>query len=276
MNYMLMSAALAAMISTPAFGQSTSAGSADAVAATSSIGGSLTVVSDYVVRGIDQTFGKPGVVGTLDYSNKDGWYFGNYDASVNSGAGYPGGNLEMDFYGGRRFGLGEVALDAGAMYYSYPGTDAAMAPIVNDRTGHAKSSGMVHNQEVYLAATWKFLTLKYSRALGTYFSIPDTSGSTYTELAANQDIADGWGISAHVGRMHLKNYDIGGVTGSYTDWRIGVTKMLDSWQLGLTYLESNARGAPGEPYHYGNAATGSTRYRNAARNITLASISKTF
>src|SRR5262245_51346614 len=63
--------------------------------------GNMMIASEYRFRGIDQTAGKPAIQGGLDYQNAPtGLYVGNWNSNVNEGAGYPGGNLEMDFYGG--------------------------------------------------------------------------------------------------------------------------------------------------------------------------------
>jgi hypothetical protein len=62
--------------------------------------GNVGLFSSYRFRGIDQTFGKPALQGGVDYSHASGIYLGNWNSNVQQGAGYPGGNLEMDFYGG--------------------------------------------------------------------------------------------------------------------------------------------------------------------------------
>ena len=62
--------------------------------------GNLGLFSSYRFRGIDQTFNKPALQGGIDYSHSSGIYVGNWNSNVNSGAGFPEGNLEMDFYGG--------------------------------------------------------------------------------------------------------------------------------------------------------------------------------
>jgi len=56
---------------------------------------------------------------------------------VNSGAGFPSGNLEMDFYGGWKKTWGDWGLDVGAIYYYYPGSNASLAngtQLTNART----------------------------------------------------------------------------------------------------------------------------------------------
>src|SRR5919204_3661931 len=95
---------------------------------TPAVTGNLTIISDYRFRGIDQTFGKPAIQGGFDYSHASGVYLGNWNSNVNQGAGYPGGNIEMDFYGGYKKAFGDIGLDVGAIYYYYPGTDANPNP----------------------------------------------------------------------------------------------------------------------------------------------------
>src|SRR5436190_6999561 len=89
--------------------------------------GNITLATEYRFRGIDQTFGKPAIQGGFDYSHASGIYLGNWNSNISQGAGFPGGNIEMDFYGGWKKAFGDFGLDIGAIYYYYPGTDAAAA-----------------------------------------------------------------------------------------------------------------------------------------------------
>src|SRR5467141_2961785 len=95
-------------------------------AAPSPLTGNMALVTDYRFRGISQTFGKPAFQGGFDYAHSSGFYAGNWNSNVAENAGYPGGNLEMDFYGGYKKAFGDFGLDAGLLYYYYPGTDAAL------------------------------------------------------------------------------------------------------------------------------------------------------
>jgi uncharacterized protein (TIGR02001 family) len=101
----------------------------------------IGLFSSYRFRGIDQTFGKPALQGGVDYSHSSGFYLGNWNSNVNQGAGYPGGNLEMDFYGGWKKTWGDWGLDVGALYYYYPGTTQARPlPSARPTTGPARST----------------------------------------------------------------------------------------------------------------------------------------
>src|SRR5688572_28016804 len=144
-----------------------------AAAEPSPVAGNIGLFSEYRFRGIDQTFGKPALQGGFDYAHSSGFYLGNWNSNVSEGAGFPGGNLEMDFYGGFKKSFGDFGFDIGAIYYYYPGTDAGTTvqytPI---NTNGETASGTIDNKEIYLGVSWKFLSLKYYHSVDDYFGMP--------------------------------------------------------------------------------------------------------
>ncbi len=282
MRKTLLASAMAAAFSLPAIGHAQTAPAA-APASPHTLTANLGLFSSYRFRGIDQTFGKPALQGGFDYAHASGFYLGNWNSNVNSGAGYPSGNLEMDFYGGWKGAWGDWGLDVGAIYYYYPGTDAPLAaPITNAKTTSV-NTGSVDNKEVYLGVSWKFLSLKYYHAVDDYFGVPHTSGSGYVDLSASYDLGDGWGINGHLGHLNFKNYSNGRSNGDYTDWKIGVTKDVSGWVFGAAYVGTNAKGSctPNiaglpQPYCFGNSWTGATSMKNAGRDTLILSVSRTF
>lgn len=288
MKKTMISIALAASFAAPAFAEDADPAQTPAAAPAGphTFTGNVGLFSSYRFRGIDQTFGQPALQGGFDYSHSSGFYAGNWNSNVNSGAGYPGGNLEMDFYGGYKTTFGDFGLDVGALYYYYPGTDVALAGgLLNPKTGKLKTSGKVDNKELYIAGSWKFLSLKYSYAIDDYFGVPDTNGTSYLDLSANYDLGDGWGINGHVGYLDFKNFKAAsGKTGNYTDWKIGVTKDISGWVLGAAYVGTNAKGdcsgfpATSDFYCFGNSdnAANASKSKDAGRDIVVLSISKTF
>jgi uncharacterized protein (TIGR02001 family) len=240
---------------------SISAQAQQAAPAPSPVTGNVTLASEYRFRGIDQTYGKPAIQGGFDYSHASGVYLGNWNSNVSQGAGFPGGNIEMDFYGGWKKAFGDVGADVGFIYYAYPGTDPK-----------------IDNKEVYAGATWKFLSAKFFYALDDYFSVKgpggeSTKGTTYLDLAANWDLGRGWGLVGHWGHTKFKHVP----DGSYSDWKLGVTKDLAGWVLGAAYVGTNAKGScsgAGEFYCFFNTS-GSAR-RDAGRSTIVLSVGKTF
>lgn len=247
--------------------------------------GNVSLVSSYRFRGIDQSFGKPALQGGIDFVHNSGFYAGNWNSNVSSGAGYPEGNLEMDFYGGYKTAIDDFGFDVGGLYYYYPGSDAR---VIGGNLKHPgeTGSGTVDNGEIYAAVSWKFLSFKYSHAVTDYFAVPGTQGSGYIDLSANYDLGDGWGINGHVGHLRMKDFEYGNAagshSGSYSDWKIGVTKDVQGWLLGLSYIDTNAAGncGNGEFYCFASSldANGNLggETKDAGRGIVVLSVSRTF
>jgi len=257
MKRTLLAVLLASAFAAPVMAQ-TAAPAAPEAAPAPALTGNLGLFSSYRFRGIDQTYGKP---------------------ALQSGAGYPNGNLEMDFYGGYKQAFGDFGLDVGALLYYYPGSEARGMT-------SGKNTGAVNNKELYIAGSWKFVSLKYNYAIDDYFSARgnnggSTRGTSYLDLSANYDLGEGWGINGHVGHLDYKNF----TNGSYTDWKLGATKDLSGWVVGLAYIDTNAKGScvTGQPYCLSNSATdnngvvtqgGSTK--NAGKATAMLSVSRTF
>ena len=290
MKKTLIAAALASALAVPAFAQ-TNDESKDAAAPAGphTLTANVGLFSSYRFRGIDQTFGKPAIQGGFDYAHESGFYAGNWNSNVSSGAGYPEGNIEMDFYGGYKHAFGDFGIDVGGIYYYYPGSTATPLSFSNADNLGKSVSGTNENFELYVAGSWKFLTLKYNYSLTDYFSLPDSKGSSYLDLTANYEVADGWFINAHVGHLWAPKYNYattGDQSIDYTDWKLGVAKTIDTWSIGLAYIGTNAAGncssIPGasEFYCFANSINGNgqlgSKTKDAGRGIAVVSVSRTF
>lgn len=255
------------------------------------------VVSEYRFRGIAQTFGQPAVQGGFDITAPLGFYVGNWNSNVASGAGYPGGNIESDLYGGWKYSFNEdVGLDTGVIFYLYPGSKGGFAPGVSD-SGVAYAglkSGMVNNFEYYIGGNWKTVSLKEYISFSDYFgavspSGKGTNGSSYTDLTGTQDlgfISDSlstWGVVAHLGYLAVSNY----TAANYVDWKLGITKDIgNGWMASASYIQTNANGNCGsaanstQPYCGYKSVDTSGNVSGTPRNLGNAtgvvSISKTF
>ncbi|MDA8110720.1 MAG: TorF family putative porin [Betaproteobacteria bacterium] len=277
MRKTIIAASVAAALTIPALA------AADAPQPPYTLTANVSLVTDYRFRGITQTFGEPAIQGGADFSHSSGFYLGNWDSNVSETAGYPGGNLEMDFYGGWRHSWGDWGIDAGLYYYYYPGSNAAgggsLGPLVNPHST-ALNSGTVHNTEGYIAGSWKFLSLKYSRAFSDYFMVPDTKGTGYLDLSATYDLGGGWGVNGHVGHLTVHNFG----EASYTDYRLGVTKDLGSgWTAGASLITTNAKDDCGaaasgsiEPYCFAKLDGTGVKTYNGGKGTVVLSIGRTF
>jgi uncharacterized protein (TIGR02001 family) len=290
-----LAASLAAAFAIPAVASAqTTAPAAAPAPSDHTFTGNIGLVSDYRFRGISQTFKKPAIQGGFDYSHSSGIYLGNWNSNVNEGAGFPAGNIEMDFYGGWKKTWGDWGLDLGAIYYYYPGTDANVTTgtqFVSPRNANNIHTGRVSNTELYIGGSWKWISLKYFYATSDYFSLPGTKGSHYLDLSGTYDLGNGWGVVGHVGSFKLKDWSTSarGTDADYTDWKIGVTKDLGGWVLGASYIDTSGKGSCAvvggatEFYCFANqlpnggaAAPAGVKFKDASTGTLVLSVTKSF
>lgn len=207
----------------------------------SSLTGNIGLTTDYVFRGVSQTQGGPAIQGGFDYSHASGLYVGTWASNVSwvstdDGAGNgwfkDNNSMEIDLYGGYRGTVGDVGYDVGIITYYYPGDQIPASAGATDPD----------TTEVYVGASWKFLSAKYSYTVSDRFvgwstdKGGKTNGSYYIELNANYDLGNGWGVLGHVGYQDVKDND----DASYTDWKIGVSKDVGFGLVTLAYTDTDA------------------------------------
>lgn len=196
-----------------------------------SLSGNISLTSDYVFRGVSQTQNGPAIQGGIDYAHASGFYAGTWASNVDwVSLGYKNNSsMEIDLYGGYKGSLGDVGYDVGVITYYYPGDKIAGATDPD-------------TTELYLGASWKFLSAKYSHTVSNRFVGWSTStggktkGSYYLELNGNYDLGNGWGVLGHVGYQDVKDNDLA----SYTDWKVGVSKDIGFGTVALAYSDTNA------------------------------------
>ena len=247
-------------------------------------------VSDYRFRGITQTFGTSALQVGVDYAHDSGLYIGNWNSNINEGAGYPSAHIESDVYGGFKKSLGEISVDLGLITYLYSKSNSTNAVtanrmLTNARTGNV-ARGDVDNTEAYGALSWKWLTVKYSRALSNYFSVPDTRGTSYLDLAGNWDLGNGWGVNSHVGLLRYMGLNTSTVNGDYNDYKIGVTKEMLGVVLGASYISTDAKAGNCTLGNFGTTSVNFYCYtdnlgdpksvKNAGAGTLVLSVMKTF
>lgn len=262
--------------------------------------GNLAVTSNYVFRGLTQTDGKPAVQGGIDLTFTNGFYLGTWLSNIswytdqNAGTASnpvalssPGSlgppyvpfrsnsaPLEWDFYGGYRGTFAkDWSFDLGGIEYYYPG--------VYDNLGAYRRP---NTTEIYALIGYKWLSLKYSRAVSAYtFGTNESSGASYVDLSAAIPIQDtGVKVLAHVGRQEYPksaNRDYWGASGgdnslfSYSDYKLGLT--LDKWGftfgVAYTYADTKAAAPDGETTAYQN-----TFGRNIGRGQWAVTIARSF
>lgn len=237
----------------------------------SGFSGEVTLVSNYVYRGISQTGGKPGIQGAFDYEHSSGFYAGVEAMSSSffsdlytETAGVEGASnasLELDIFVGFKNEFAEdFHYDVGFLGYNFPGN-------------YAPGATKGNTDEIYGAIGYKWVTAKYSYSLGKTFGVPGAKGTNYFEINADFPVADGLTVSGHVGKQTYKGVDAAALVAagrnpSYSDYKIGINKELGGFDLGLAYSKTNAPVGAGTFYHVLN--------RDLGKGAFIASISHSF
>jgi uncharacterized protein (TIGR02001 family) len=305
MRKTLLAAAVAGVFSLPAAVLAADAAPAAAPASPHTFTGNVGVVNDYVFRGLTQTNGKPAIQGGFDYSHASGFYAGTWLSNIswftdqNAGVksapqalssptaaqntppfqtSYVTGksnqaSLELDLYGGYKGAFaGDWTYDIGLIRYQYPGTYENLGAYRNPGT-----------TEVYGAIGYKWLTLKYSKAISTYtFGVNEGKGADYIDLSAAVPLDEGLNLQFHVGHQRYpSNSNLGYYTTSggnnglfsYTDYKLGLTKDYAGLTFGfaLTYANTKDTAPDNDTTVYMNAFG-----KNIGRSRGILSVTKTF
>lgn len=243
-------------------GLSTSAHAAEGPEPDMSVAYNIGVVSDYRVRSIAQTSGKPALQGGIDFTMKNGLYLGTAFSTVKwlkDVNGATKGNYEVDLYGGYRAAIAntDFSYDVGVIGYRYPRNNSG----TGDGPLPAGTYVNANTTEIYGNLTYKIYTLKYNRSVGNFLGNLSSTGSQYFDLSAGVDLTNGFLLTPHIGRQLIPHQAL---NGNYTDISLTLSKDFGNGFSGsLAAMANNARaGTVDKPGFYrdtkGNDFAGDT------------------
>jgi len=199
----------------------------------------IGLVTDYLVRGISQTSGKPALQGGVDFAHTSGIYLGVWGSNISwiTDFGATGSaNLEVDTYGGFKNSFAtDYSYDVGYIRYNYLGSYTPLA-------GTAKAD----THELYGSLGYKWVSAKYSYSLGDFLTVPDAKGTSYLEVNASYTLeGNGVTLGAHYGKQTYKGATTdllvaGGFDPSYADYKLSASKDFSGYVVGLAYSSTNA------------------------------------
>lgn len=222
------------------------------------------VVSQYVSRGIRQTWGKPAVQGGVDYVRADGWSAGTWASTV-SDRFMEEGRVEWDLYGGYSGSAGAIGYSVMAYFYEYPG---ARMSATGDKFDYA---------ELALGVTWRAAYAKYYRTVSPmFFGIPDSRGTVYLDVGANPALGEGWTLNLHAGDGRVAG--AGNDIWNWRDAKVGVTRDLGGgWSASVALTRAWGRTDIYKSYTTGMPdAAGNIRHANVAKATAIVGVSRTF
>ncbi|MDX8400911.1 MAG: TorF family putative porin [Gallionellaceae bacterium] len=194
----------------------------------------VSLVSDYLYRGISQSGANPAIQGGFDVEHSNGFYAGVWASSISflGDAGVTNSGTELDTYFGLKGSAAAIEYDLGFLRYNYP--------------GNYGTSTKADTSEIYGAVSYSIVTAKLSYSLGDTFGVANAQGSTYLELNASYPIADsGVTLSAHYGVQTYQGVDAdsnraAGNDPTYADYQLAISKDFSGYELGLAASGTNA------------------------------------
>ena len=223
--------------------------------AAGNVSGNVALTSDYVFRGLTQSWGGPALQGAVEYAGAGGLVAGVSGSSI-SDRSYPGGSIEVDLYAsyGRPIN-DDWSWRVGVYSYLYPGANL-------DRAGLPSRS--LNTVEANVTLSWKTLTLKYNHSLTDYYGADveqgyrgDSKGTGYLQLDLALPLADAWNLLLHAAHTHYTTRLVTPLAGGesspdYTDVSAAVSyRFAANWTVtgGITHADNAAFYGRAVNYH---------------------------
>lgn len=187
-----------------------------------SISGSAGIASQYRFRGVSLSDEDLAVQAGLSVSHDSGFYVGTWGSNLAGFGTFGGSNIELDVYGGYRATIGAATLDAGLLWYLYPGTDG---------TDYG---------EPYVSLA---LPLGPTAAkVGVAYAFDQDAIGSGDNVYVYGDLSGAIPETPVVLKGHL-GYSTGNSTltpvGDYVDWLVGVDYTWKSLTFGVAYVDTD-------------------------------------
>ncbi len=190
------------------------------------LSGELTLVSQYMYRGISQTSGDPALQGDLSWTHASGVYVGVWGS--NTDAGGDGNWLETGPYFGFAAPLGETGfdIDLGLAFFLYPGAEASL-----------------DYWEAYAALSYGFQDVTVTGRLGysdDYFGddfFPGVSSVSF-DGTAEWALPNDFSVSGTLGRQWFDDQP-GLPSQDFTYYDIGVSKAWRAFTFDLRWHDAD-------------------------------------
>ena len=185
------------------------------------ISGNVSLLTDYVYRGISQTSENPAIQGGFDIVGESGLYAGVWASNVDFD-----GSIEIDVYAGYGGSFTEdLGYDIGVLRYEYPddGKDGAPDSSFN---------------EVYGSLAYKGATLGFNYS-SDFFAESDKA--TYVYLDYELSLPNEITLALHYGDQSIDDNAAFG-TPDYADYSVGVSRTFSEIDFSLTWYDTDLSG----------------------------------
>jgi len=192
------------------------------------LSGTLTLTSDYRIRGVSQNNRELTPEGEIDWNGENGWSLAARAFKVNF-EDHQHTSLELDFLAGRQFVLDGTTLLVQATYYAYP--------------NHSRAGGAPRYSLFEVAGTASRTWGPWTPSVFVAWS-PDYFGETgnaeYVALGLAYQFNDWLSVSADAGEQWIAQFDGAPRSGfPYTNWDFGLTATRHAFSLDVRYAATS-------------------------------------
>jgi len=229
------SAFLAAMATAPAVAQEASDPNASSRGSASepsqaeaadpiTISGTAAVVSQYRFRGVSQSNEEVAAQAGITATHKSGLYAGVWGSNLAGFGTFGGANLELDVFGGYKRTIGGATVDAGLLWYLYPGTDGT-----DYAEPYASVSGTLGPASIKLGAAYA----PKQRSIGSDDNLY-LYGDAGTAIPGTPVTLKG-----HLGYTQGKGSTLAGPDGDYLDYALGADFTYKVLTFNVSYIDTD-------------------------------------
>lgn len=194
------------------------------------VNGGATLVTDYRFRGISQTDRRFALQGTFTLGHESGLYATVWGSSIDDYVA-GGADQEVDFILGYRRTFGGTTVDAGLLYYYYPGA-SSLTPSYNSDFFEPYVSVSHSFGPVTAKATANYAWSQSALSIGN-----GNEDNLYLAGDLSASLGGGFSVSGHIGHSFGPSYLT--IGDEYTDWNLGVSYTTGPLTLGVQYVDTD-------------------------------------
>lgn len=206
------------------------------------VSGSVSILTDYRLRGISQTDTDAAIQGALTVSHKSGLYLGTFASNLSGWGTFGGSNMELDAIGGFKKTFGSATGDVGVTWYTYPGgfSQSDVVEFFGRLSGTIGPAGLTAG--VYYAPK--------QTSLGNFSATPQSRGQRQDNLYLAGDGTAGIPGTPVTAKAHI-GYSNGNPglgpngtslapTGEYWDWSVGAdVAFYKNLTFNVSYIDTD-------------------------------------
>lgn len=221
------------------------------------ISGTAAIVSQYRFRGVSQSDEKLAAQAGITATHKSGLYAGVWGSNLAGFGTFGGANLELDVFGGYKKTFGAATVDAGLLWYLYPGTSGT-----DYAEPYASVSGTLGPASVKVGAAYA----PKQRAIGR-------NDNLYLYGDAGAAIpGTPFTLKGHLGYTQGKGSTLSGPRGRYLDYAIGADATYKMLTFNLSYVGTDINRTAADGFY----TSGNRRGRDIVDGTLLASVTAGF